>query len=92
MNVDATLVRHIASLANLQLTEEELKHYETQLGNILGYVAQLNELKVGTEPTYSTAATPERDDKVVTSLKVERVMAEAPQKVGTAFQVPRILD
>ncbi len=93
MKVDADLVRHIAGLANLQLSDAEISYYEKQLANIIGYVAQLDELKLSSEQSYAPdAATPERQDTVVSSLDVERVMAQAPQKIGTAFQVPRILD
>lgn len=93
MRVDAELVRHVADLANLRLTDAELKHYETQLSKIIGYVHQLSDLKLDSQEEYiSDQPTPERNDVVATSLQVERVMAEAPRKIGTAFQVPRILD
>lgn len=93
MKVDAPLVQHVANLANLRLSDAELKHYETQLGNILGYVAQLNEIELkAADPFSLDAVTPEREDVAAKSLATERAMAEAPQKVGTAFQVPRILE
>ena len=41
MNMDIT---HIARLARLALTDEELEHYQDQLSAILDYAARLNEL------------------------------------------------
>jgi aspartyl-tRNA(Asn)/glutamyl-tRNA(Gln) amidotransferase subunit C len=96
MKVDKALVKHVAELANLALTDDEVVHYEKQLGRILDHVAQLSELKdaLGADWRGDTKGdpTPERPDIARPSLSPEEAMAEAPRKVGTAFQVPRIIE
>jgi aspartyl-tRNA(Asn)/glutamyl-tRNA(Gln) amidotransferase subunit C len=50
--LDRAQVHKVAHLARLQLTEAEEEKLTTQLGDILGYFEQLNELDVsGVEPT-----------------------------------------
>lgn len=45
-------VRHIARLANLSLTEEEVKKFQKQLSETLSYIKVLDQLKTdGVEPT-----------------------------------------
>lgn len=96
VQVDKKLVQHVASLANLELTEDELNHYENQLGKVLGYIAQLAEMPddLGNDFRADTlgGATPERPDVQKPSLPAEEALAEAPKKLGTAFQVPRIIE
>ena len=43
-------VRHVADLANLELTVDELPHFAKDLNAILGYIAQLNELDTSDVP------------------------------------------
>src|SRR5690349_2649993 len=94
--VDKQLVQHVAALANLELTEDELNHYENQLGKVLDYIAQLAEMpdELGNNFRSDTlgGATPERSDEVLASLPADEALAEAPKKLGTAFQVPRIIE
>ncbi len=93
MVVDEDLVLHIASLANLRLDTSEVAHYKLQLAKILKHVAQLSEIDAQTGATAAEAfATPERPDEAQSSLGIDRVLREAPQKVGTAFRVPRVLE
>lgn len=95
MIVDAKLVRRIAELAQLRLSDEEVSHYETQLGKILKYVETINTLPTMQENWRSDTVgdpTPERNDQVIPSLAPEVALRGAPQKIGTAFQVPRIIE
>lgn len=95
MDVNRELVINTANLANLLLSESEINYYEKQLKKILAYVAELSSLD--TTPNASSAsltfdATPERQDLVMASLNPEEAMQQAPKKIGTAFQVPRIIE
>lgn len=96
MKVDKQLVERVAELANLALKDDEVAHYETQLGRILSYIEQLGELKdaLGSDWRSDTkgASTPERRDIAVASLSPEEALSQAPRRVGTAFQVPRIIE
>lgn len=90
-------VRRIAALARLELSEEEEQSFRAQLSGMLDYVAQLEELDVdGVEPmTHALAAgelPPLRVDEVRPSLSAEEALANAPEREGTCFKVPRIIE
>jgi aspartyl-tRNA(Asn)/glutamyl-tRNA(Gln) amidotransferase subunit C len=90
-------VRRIAVLARLELSPEEEQLFQGQLSAVLDYVAQLNELDVsGVEPMTHALAAGEapalRADEVRPGLSPEEAVAAAPAKVGTAFEVPRIIE
>jgi len=89
-------VRHIASLARLQLEPEEEARLAGELSAILDYVRQLEELDVaGVEPmTHALAGegTPLREDEVKESLSPQQALANAPAREGTCFRVPRIIE
>ncbi|HEY8199516.1 MAG TPA: Asp-tRNA(Asn)/Glu-tRNA(Gln) amidotransferase subunit GatC [Candidatus Limnocylindrales bacterium] len=88
-------VAHVAHLARLGLTEEELSRLEGQLNHILEQYAILAELD--TEHIAPTAQTIElenilRDDIVTPSFTVDEALAGAPERVGDHIVVPAILD
>lgn len=87
-------VEHVAHLARLGLTEEELSRLEGQLNHIVDQYAALAELD--TEHIPPTAQTIElenilREDVVRPSLPPGEVLALAPQRAGEYFVVPPIL-
>ena len=97
MKIDADLVKHVANLANLELMPDELAYYETQLSKVLGYIDMLdkmpaNDLPLDWRSDTTGPATPERRDVLTASLDPEEALAAAPQRTGTAFQVPRIIE
>jgi len=88
-------VEHVAYLARLGLTDEELTLLEGQLNHILDQYAILAELPTDDIPP--TAQTIElenilRDDVVRPSLSAEAVLANAPARQGDFIVVPSILD
>jgi aspartyl-tRNA(Asn)/glutamyl-tRNA(Gln) amidotransferase subunit C len=96
-------VRHVADLANLELTAEELPRMARDLNAILGHIAQLNELdtsaiepmaQVGEALGYAPAVAGEtlRVDAVKASLDRAAVMAEAPESDGRFFKVPKVIE
>ena len=87
-------VAHVAHLARLWLTDDELTLLEGQLNHILDQYAKLAELD--TEQIPPTAQTIElenilRDDLVRPSLDVEAVLANAPERSGDHFVVPVVI-
>ncbi len=95
MRVPIKEVEHIARLARLKLTPEEKERYSIQLGRILEYVGQLNELDLRDVPPLSLGASSKdvfREDVVQGSLPQEEALRNAPQKWKGYFQVPRVLD
>lgn len=93
--IDAEQVRKVAKLARLDLTEVEVEEFTGQLSAILGYVEKMNELDTeGVEPLAHCLAISNcfRDDVVTESLGTEVTLANAPEKDGEFFKVPKILD
>ncbi|HET7678465.1 MAG TPA: Asp-tRNA(Asn)/Glu-tRNA(Gln) amidotransferase subunit GatC [Candidatus Limnocylindrales bacterium] len=87
-------VAHVAHLARLGLTEEELEQLQGQLNHILEQYAVLAELD--TEAIAPTAQTIElenilREDVVTPSLPAEEALAGAPERSGGHFAVPGII-
>jgi aspartyl-tRNA(Asn)/glutamyl-tRNA(Gln) amidotransferase subunit C len=88
-------VARIASLARLSLDAEETERTTTQLDAILDYVAQLSEVvTTGIEPTSHTLPmrTPLREDRAVPGMPPALAVANAPQREGSAFVVPLVID
>ncbi|MFL5673835.1 MAG: Asp-tRNA(Asn)/Glu-tRNA(Gln) amidotransferase subunit GatC [Chloroflexota bacterium] len=88
-------VEHVAHLARLGLTDDELARLEVQLNHILDQYRILAELPTDDIPP--TAQTIElenilRDDVVRPSLPVAAVLANAPAVQGEFIVVPAILD
>ncbi len=93
--LDEAQVRHVAKLARLKLTDADVARYATQITAILGYVAQLKSVDVGsTEPMAHPLPLKNvlREDVVKASLTTEQVLANAPGRDGPYFTVPKVLD
>jgi aspartyl-tRNA(Asn)/glutamyl-tRNA(Gln) amidotransferase subunit C len=88
-------VAYVAKLARLALTPEETGQYAVQLSHIFSYIEKLNELDTSqVEPTSHVLPLSNifREDKVQPSLSTEKVLENAPQRDGTLFQVPDIIE
>jgi len=88
-------VEHVAKLARLELSEEELGLYTKQLGDILSYVEKLNQADTANvEPLAHAAGAGNvfREDRVEASLDRAKALEQAPDADGRFFRVPRILD
>ncbi|MER7282549.1 Asp-tRNA(Asn)/Glu-tRNA(Gln) amidotransferase subunit GatC [Dactylosporangium sp. NPDC000244] len=88
-------VAHLARLARLAVTDEELETFAGQLDVILQAVAQVGEVAaVDVPPTSHSVPLTNvyRDDVVVPGLAREDALAGAPDAEQNRFRVPRILD
>lgn len=93
--IDEGQVRHVAKLARLDLSDAEVAKFSTQLSAILDYVRKLNELDTtNVEPLAHCLGVRNvfREDKVKESLKPDAALANAPQRSGQFFKVPKILE
>jgi len=88
-------VLHVAQLARLEFSEEEVESFTHQLNRILEYVDQLKELDTqGIEPTFHVLAQTNvmREDEASPSLPQEEALRNAPEKDDRGlFRVPRII-
>jgi aspartyl-tRNA(Asn)/glutamyl-tRNA(Gln) amidotransferase subunit C len=87
-------VVHVATLARLELSEEELDRYVDQLGAVLDHAADVAALDTsGVPPTAHPLPMQNvlREDVVGPSLDRDEVLREAPDSDGVRFRVPRIL-
>ncbi len=88
-------VRHVAKLARLQLSPEEEQRALGQLQQILDAMATLDAVDTAdVPPTYqvNTEAGLTRPDLVVPPLPVDTALANAPERAGSHFTVPKILE
>ena len=86
-------VEHVAQLARLELTEEEKELYTKQLGDVLKYVEQMNEVDTSNVKPMSHAidfVNVMREDKVVYEQTKEQLMMNAPDEENGFFKVPKI--
>ena len=93
VEVDEKLVRDIASLARLDLTEEETSMFVNQFKDILEYVSILNE--VDTElvpPAYLSSVNKSvtREDEIEESVPTEEFLANAPASKDDYILIPRV--
>ena len=86
-------VEHVAKLARLELTEEEKVKFSKQLGDILKYVEQMNEVDTtGIEPMPHAIPVTNvmREDVVKYEQTKEELMQNAPLEEDGFFRVPKI--
>jgi aspartyl-tRNA(Asn)/glutamyl-tRNA(Gln) amidotransferase subunit C len=84
-------VLHVAQLASLELTEEEIARLEVQLNDILAAVGKVSELDLEDVPPTShplAVVNVFRPDEPRPSLPREDVFANAPTRDGDHFRVP----
>ena len=91
-------VRHVAKLAHLEITDEEVALYTPQMAEIVKYVEQLNELDtdhvepmLGGLTAEGEATQTVREDEPRGSLGQKAALSQAPSAVEGHFQVPKVL-
>ena len=87
-------VEHIAELARLKFTDEELNDFTGQLNEILAYVEKLNELDTeNVEPLSHPieGSNVFREDVIKPSISTEEALKNAPEKDEQFFHVPKVI-
>ena len=95
MKITEKEVKNTAELARLEFSEQELDLFTDQLGSILGYINNLNELNTNDiEPTSHAIEVniPLREDAVDQKITTEQVTMNAPQSEDDFFIVPKVIE
>jgi aspartyl-tRNA(Asn)/glutamyl-tRNA(Gln) amidotransferase subunit C len=88
-------VLHIAKLANLTLSEEEVSRFATQLSETLDYIAQLEKINIeNTDPTFQTTGLTNvaREDEVQPGLTQEQALCNSKSRYNGYFKVKAIFE
>ena len=88
-------IEHLALLARLELSESEKGLFSGQVENIIDYIDQLNELDTSdVEPTAHILSMKNvfREDNATASLPQDKAMQNAPERDGSFYRVPKIIE
>jgi aspartyl-tRNA(Asn)/glutamyl-tRNA(Gln) amidotransferase subunit C len=91
MAITREQVLHVAKLAHLDLTDEEVDRFREQLSAILDAVSKVSELDLADVPPTShplELVNVWRDDEPRPSLPLDEAFANAPDRDGDFFRVP----
>lgn len=95
MKIDEAQVRHVAKLAKLSLSEEEVSRFAAQLSDITEYVEKINEMETdGVEPAEHIAGIKNvfRQDEAVAGLPRSETEALAPEFAQGHIVVPKVIE
>jgi len=95
MKLSRERVEHIAELAKLELSDEEIGRYQAQLSAILAYFEDLQALDTEEIPPTATVLplrSVMRADEVEPTLKREKTLENAPDAEDGCFKVPAVLE
>lgn len=95
MSLDLATVRRIAALARIRVEDDEAERLQSELNSILGWIEQLNEVNIeGVDPLTGAThmALKMRDDVVTDGGYPEKILANAPERIGEFFAVPKVVE
>lgn len=95
MPIDKDTVKYTAHLARIELQDKELDKLSTQLKGILDYIDKLKQADIrNIMPTSHILPVNNvlREDSPKDSLPIDKVLANAPQKEGNFFVVPKVIE
>jgi aspartyl-tRNA(Asn)/glutamyl-tRNA(Gln) amidotransferase subunit C len=95
MSLDSATVRRIARLARIRVEEAEVARLQGELNGILGWIEQLSEVNVDDVAPLTGGAQIAlrlREDVVTDGNIPERILANAPDRVGDFFTVPKVVE
>lgn len=94
--VDINLIERLANLSRLEVSEEEKKILQSELGNILDFISVLQEVDTdGVRPMASTVeaqGTRQRDDIVTEEDQRDAYLEQAPAQEMGFYVVPRVIE
>jgi aspartyl/glutamyl-tRNA(Asn/Gln) amidotransferase C subunit len=93
--IDPQLVRHIGKLSRIELSEEQVQRLSRQIAATLEYFDKLQELDTSAVEPMAHALDVSNvlaDDVPRASLTTEEALANAPQRDGDFFKVPKVIE
>ena len=88
-------VLHVAHLAQIEVTEEEIKNYQIELKQLLDEVEKINEIKCDEEELLITPIEHHsslRKDENARVISFEDIRKNAPKTVGNFVEVPVMIN
>ena len=95
MAISRDQVEHVAHLARLGLSDDEIDRLQQQLSQILGHMQMIDSLDTSAIPPTAQVipvSTVMRDDVARPSLPTEEILKNAPRREGSFFKVPPVLE
>jgi len=96
MTVDDKLIDKLAKLSSLEISDEKKENLKSELGDIINFVENLNEIDVSQiDATFTTVegGTPLREDVAVQNLEMSKhILDHAPKSEDGYFIVPKIIE
>ncbi len=94
VKVDEKLIRHIGLLSRIELTDEQVVTFGRQFADIVAYMDKLQELNTDQVEPMAHALPVQnvlREDAPAESLPAEQALANAPQRDGDFYEVPKVI-
>ena len=94
MKVDNKTARHLASLSNISMNDDEITVLASDLGKIVEYIGELGELDTsGVEPTYQVTGLSDvwREDEIADQLPREELLRLSANRTKNTVKVPKVL-
>ena len=88
-------IEYIANLARLRLSEDEVKCFSGQLGDVISYIEKLNKVDTSDVPPTTHPLLLKnvfREDVVKDSLPLDKVLTNAPKRKSSFFKVPKVIE
>ena len=87
-------IKHLAKLARIELSEEEIEKFRTQIDKIFAYVEKLDKAKIGEKKKTLKGRTNFREDKVVEISEKEReeLLDSSPWRKGDFLEIPGVFE
>lgn len=95
MSISKKEVEYIANLARLELSEEEVEHFQGQLEDVLGYIDKLKSVDVSgisLEAAVLDTKNVVRADEAGRPISVEKILEQAPKREAGFFVVPKVIE
>lgn len=95
MQISKETVEHTARLACIELNSKELEKFSRQLHDILDYIDKLSKLNLKeVKPTDHILSISNvlREDEPRKSLAVDKALMNAPEREGSFFVVPKVIE